>query len=139
MFLERRSERTLDELRSCARPVLQRHGLHLYGIQELHEEFLQAGIPVSGELLVFRVADVSLGRTIVPRIPQAAAILPYHFSAYSRAGATRIAALLPSAYRGVLPIPRELRKPGAAVTRSFERRLKAAIREMCRRRRESGS
>lgn len=133
MYYEKSSRRNIQEIRLAARRVVERHRLALYNIRDLAETYLQHGRARIPEVLVLEVADEGLGVEILPRFPECAVVIPYRIVVFVRDGGTRVATLLPDAYRDLLPIPPALKEMTERLTRTFARRIKAVIRDLCAR------
>jgi uncharacterized protein (DUF302 family) len=133
LFYERVSQRSPQEIRLAAEECVRRRGLVLLGVYELQEMYLKAGVTLRADLAIFEVADPRSDREILSRVPQATAVMPFRFAVYVREGRPRVAAVLPRLYLRLLPIPRASRRELSAVVAKFEARLKATIRDLCRR------
>jgi hypothetical protein len=133
VYYEKTSRRNPQEIRLAARRIVERHRLTLYNIRDLADTYLQHGRSGIPGVLILEVADEGLGVEILPRFPECAVVIPYRIAVFVRDGKTRVATLLPETYRGVLPVPPELVGMTERMSRTFARRIKAVVRDLCAR------
>jgi uncharacterized protein (DUF302 family) len=131
LFYERTARQPPQEIRARVEETLAKYGFILVNVHDLHEMYMRAGHHVAGELFVFEISNPDLGKDAIRAIPQCTVFMPFRISMYIREGRTRIATLLPTEISKLLPGAAALGAGPAKAGRDYERRLKAAIRDLC--------